>query len=134
MPAVTVDLLTGRTADELRGITDAVHDAMVEILDVPERDRFQIVNEHEPRTFHFNRCYLDIERSDQFVLVRITLAAGRSTDTKRAFYAHLAQLLSDRVSLRTEDLGVVLTENAREDWSFGNGRASYVELPPDAWR
>ncbi len=134
MPAVTLDLLAGRSGEELRSITDAVHDAMVDVLDVPERDRFQIVNEHEPRTFHFNRSYLDIERSEQFVLVRITLASGRSTETKRAFYSRLAQLLSDRVSLRTEDLGVVLTENEREDWSFGNGRASYLELPRDAWR
>jgi 4-oxalocrotonate tautomerase len=134
MPAVTIDVLAGRTAAELRGLTDTVHDAMVEMLDVPERDRFQIVNEHEPRTFYFNRSYLDIERSEQFVLVRITLAAGRSTEAKRAFYGRLAQLLRERLGLRTEDLGVVLTENAREDWSFGNGRASYLELPRNAWR
>jgi hypothetical protein len=25
-------------------------------------------------------------------------------------------------------------ENAREDWSFGHGQASYLELPPEAWR
>jgi 4-oxalocrotonate tautomerase len=134
MPAVTIDVLTGRTDAKLQDIADAVHDAMVEMLDVPERDRFQIVNEHEPGAFHFNRSYLDIERSEQFVLIRITLAAGRSTETKRAFYARLAQLLHERVGLRPEDLAVVLTENAREDWSFGNGQASYLELPRDAWR
>jgi 4-oxalocrotonate tautomerase len=123
MPAVTIDLpygaqidlLMGRSAEGLRRITDAVHNAMVETLNVPDRDRFQIVTEHEPRTFNFNRRYLDIERSEQFVLVRITLAAGRSLETKRAFFARLAQLLSDQVGLRSEDLGVMLTENGRED-------------------
>jgi hypothetical protein len=29
---------------------------------------------------------------------------------------------------------VMLVENAREDWSFGHGQASYLELPPEAWR
>ncbi len=134
MPAVTIDLLAGRTAEELGRIADAVHDAIVEALDVPERDRFQIVTEHESHAFHFNRSYLEIERSERFVLVRITLAAGRSTDVKRAFYGRLAELLAERVGLRREDLGVVLTENAREDWSFGNGQANYLELPRDRWR
>jgi 4-oxalocrotonate tautomerase len=52
----------------------------------------------------------------------------------QAFYRRLAQLLAERVGLREEDLAVVLVENGREDWSFGRGRASYLELPPEAWR
>jgi hypothetical protein len=32
-----------------------------------------------------------------------------------------------------EDLAVALTENAHEDWSFGNGQASYLELPRESW-
>lgn len=27
-----------------------------------------------------------------------------------------------------------MVENGREDWSFGRGQASYLELPRDAWR
>jgi hypothetical protein len=27
-----------------------------------------------------------------------------------------------------------LVENTREDWSFGNGEASYVVLPQERWR
>jgi 4-oxalocrotonate tautomerase len=134
MPLVTIDLLEGRPREELGAIAGAVHDAMVEELDVPERDRFQIVTEHRPETLAFDRHYLDIDRSDAFVLVRVTLSAGRSTDAKRDFYRRLADLLAERVGLATEDLAVVLLENNREDWSFGRGQASYVELPRDAWR
>jgi hypothetical protein len=36
--------------------------------------------------------------------------------------------------MRTEILAVVMIENGREDWSFGQGQASYVELPRDLWR
>ncbi|HEV3047612.1 MAG TPA: tautomerase family protein [Solirubrobacteraceae bacterium] len=134
MPAVQIDLLEGRTEDQLRAIGDAVHEAMVQTLAVPERDRFQIVTEHKPGRLDFNRSYLDIERSDGFVLVRVTLASGRSTETKQAFYARLSELLAKRAGMRTEDLTVMLSENEREDWSFGNGRASYAELPREAWR
>jgi phenylpyruvate tautomerase PptA (4-oxalocrotonate tautomerase family) len=134
MPLVTIDVLKGRPPEEIEAISDAVHEAMVELLDVPVRDRFQIVTQHGPDTLRFDRHYLDIERSDRFVLVTITLAAGRSTDAKRAFYRRLADLLVERVGLRPEDLALTLVENKREDWSFGNGLASYVELPREAWR
>jgi len=134
MPLVSVDVLEGHSSDELDAISIAVHDAMVELLDVPERDHFQIITEHAPSAFRFDRHYLDIDRSNKFVLIRITLASGRTGTAKQAFYARLAALLAERVGLRAEDLAVVLTENTREDWSFGRGQASYIELPREAWR
>jgi 4-oxalocrotonate tautomerase len=134
MPLVEIHLLEGRPPQELTTISDAVHEAMVEHLDVPERDRFQVLAQHSPQTLQFDRHYLDVERADGFVMMRVTLSEGRSTDAKRAFYRRLADLLGERIGLREEDLAVVLVENQREDWSFGHGRASYLELPREAWR
>jgi 4-oxalocrotonate tautomerase len=134
MPLVEIDLLEGRTERELDAISDAVHEAMVAELDVPQRDRFQIINERRPTRLRFDPNYLDIDRDDQFVLIRITLAVGRATDAKQAFYRRLAGLLAERIGMRTESLAVVMIENEREDWSFGRGEASYVELPRDKWR
>jgi len=134
MPLVTIDLLEGRSAGEVDAISEAVHEAMVETLNVPERDRFQIIAEHSSTSLRFDRHYLDIDRDEGFVLVRITLAEGRPADIKRAFYRRLAELLLERVGLRGENLAVVLIENGREDWSFGRGQASYLELPREAWR
>jgi 4-oxalocrotonate tautomerase len=134
MPLVTIDVLKVHSRETLAAIGDGVHQAMMEVLGVPERDRFQILTEHEARGLSFDRSYLDIERSERFVLLRITLASGRSADTKRAFYRRLAELLSERAGLRAEDVAVVLLENEREDWSFGSGQASYLDLPKEAWR
>jgi 4-oxalocrotonate tautomerase len=134
MPLVEIDLLEGRSEAELDAISDAVHEAMVAALDVPERDRFQIITERRPGYLRFNRDYLDIDRDEGFVLVRIALAAGRRTDAKQAFYRRLAELLAERTGMRTENLAVVMVEDEREDWSFGRGQASYLELPRDAWR
>jgi 4-oxalocrotonate tautomerase len=134
MPLVEIDLLAGRSRQEREAISEAVHEAMVELLDVPARDRFQIITEHQASTLRFDRGYLDIERDEGFVLIRVTLSEGRATDTKRAFYRRLAELLAARAGLREENLAVVLVENRREDWSFGRGQASYLELPPQRWR
>jgi 4-oxalocrotonate tautomerase len=134
VPLVRIDMLEGRSAQEKAQIADCTHQAMVETLGVPERDRFQIVSEHAPEALLFDRAYLDIERSDAFVLVGVTLAAGRSAVVKQAFYARLCELLVETVGLREQDLAVCLVENAREDWSFGNGEASYLTIPKDRWR
>jgi 4-oxalocrotonate tautomerase len=134
MPLVRIDVLTGYSTAQRRSIGDCVQRAMTETLGVPERDRFQLITEHEPDSFDFNRSYLDIDRSDRFVLVHVTLSAGRTVDAKQAFYARLAELLGHTIALRSEDLGIVLVENARPDWSFGRGEASYVVIPREDWR
>lgn len=134
MPLVNIDLLAGRSDDEIDRISDCVHEAMTGELDVPHRDRFQIVTEHTSRSLRFDPGYLDIDRTEQFVLIRVNLSTGRSTGAKQAFYARLAELLHERVGIRTEDVAIVLAENTREDWSFGRGEASYVVLPREAWR
>jgi 4-oxalocrotonate tautomerase len=134
MPLVEIDLLEGRSDAELDAISDAIHEAMVAVLDVPHRDRFQIITERAPGYLRFDPDYLDIGRDEGFLLIRITLSAGRSTDAKQTFYRRLAELLAERTGMRTENLAVVMLENEREDWSFGRGHASYLELPHDAWR
>jgi phenylpyruvate tautomerase PptA (4-oxalocrotonate tautomerase family) len=134
MPLVTIDLLAGRSSAELDAISNSVHEAMVEVLGVPERDRFQILHEHRPEHLRFDPSYLEIARDEQFVLVRVVLARGRTTDAKRTFYRRLSELLAERARVPAEDLAVVLIENEREDWSFGHGQANYLELPPAAWR
>jgi phenylpyruvate tautomerase PptA (4-oxalocrotonate tautomerase family) len=90
-------------------------------------------SEHIRVTSNVNEA-LDIERSERFVLVRVTLAAGRATAVKQAFYRRLSELLSARAGLSSNDLAVTLVENDREDWSFGRGQANYLELPREAWR
>ena len=63
--------------------------------------------------------YLEIDRDERFMPVRITLAKGRTTDAKRAFYRRLWKLLADGAEVPAEDLAVIMVENGREDWSFG---------------
>ena len=134
MPLVTIDLREGRPASQIDEISDAVHEAMVEHLDVPRRDRFQVIAQHTRATLRFDPSYLDIPRSDGFVLIRVTLSKGRTTEAKQAFYASVAQRLAERPGIPPDDVTIVLVENTREDWSFGRGQASYVELPREQWR
>jgi phenylpyruvate tautomerase PptA (4-oxalocrotonate tautomerase family) len=60
------------------------------------------------------------------VIVQITLSAGRSLHLKRALYQTIAARLAAAVQLRPEDVWINLVEVAKENWSFGNGIASYA--------
>jgi len=134
MPLVRIDLQEGKPAGYVRAIADAVQRAMVDCLAVPARDHFQVITAHAPDHLIYDLGYLDIERTDDIVLVQVTLSAGCGTEQKQAFYARLAVLLREDPGLRPEDLAVVMVENTREDWSFGNGEASYVVRPQEQWR
>jgi 4-oxalocrotonate tautomerase len=134
MPLVRIDLVQGLSEPQIAAIGNAIQKAMVETIGVPERDRFQVINEHPANRFLYNRGYLGIERSDQQVFVQIFLSKGRTTEQKQALYATLVKYVALDAQVRPEDVAVVLTENTREDWSFGNGVAQYVELPKELWK
>jgi len=134
MPLVRIDLIQGQHAEkDVRAIAQAVQDALVETLGVPQRDRFQVITEHPKNRFIYNQSYLGVERSDRIVFVQVFLSKGRTTEMKQAFYASLARRVQ-AAGMRAEDLAIALVESTREDWSFGNGIAQYVVLPREEWK
>jgi phenylpyruvate tautomerase PptA (4-oxalocrotonate tautomerase family) len=128
MPLVRIALLKGKPASYRRRVGDAVHRALVETIDVPAKDRFQIITQHDAEDFVYDREFLGIERSRDLVIIQITLSAGRSLALKRALYRTIAERLASAVQLRREDVWINLVEVAKENWSFGNGVASYAAV------
>jgi 4-oxalocrotonate tautomerase len=127
VPLVRIALRKGKSPAYLTAVGDAVHRAMVETINVPADDRFQIFSEHEPEALVYDRRYLGIERTDDIVVIQITLNTGRTLDQKRALYRALAEKLATAPGLRAQDLLVSLVEVPKENWSFGNGEMSYVK-------
>ena len=126
MPLVRISLQEGKPEAYRAAIGDAVHRAMVETINVPAQDRFQVITEHPRAGLVYDPSYLGISRSDDIVIVQITLNAGRTTEMKKALYARMAELLAASPGLRREDLLVSLVEVPKENWSFGNGVAQYA--------
>jgi phenylpyruvate tautomerase PptA (4-oxalocrotonate tautomerase family) len=126
MPLVRISVMKGRSPEERQAISEAIHRAMVETIDVPPLDRFQLLTEHEHDGLVYDPAYLGIARSARLVVVQITLSRGRSLEQKRALYRRIAANLNESTGLRPQDVLVSLVEVGREDWSFGNGIASYA--------
>ena len=127
MPLVRLSLLRGKSRDHIRAIGDGVQNALIEAFGVPPADRFQIVEQREREDLIYDPGYLDIQRSDDVVFITIIASSWRNTDQKKTLYRLIARNLSENPGLRPEDVLIVLSPNGMEDWSFGNGLASYVK-------
>jgi 4-oxalocrotonate tautomerase len=126
MPLVRVALRQGKSAAYKQAIGDGIYQAMRETFAVPEEDRFIVVSEHSESEFQFSKSYLDIARSDDLVIIQITANNTRTVEQKKAFFARIAELLSQNPGLRKEDVFVNLVEVPKENWSFGNGITQYA--------
>jgi 4-oxalocrotonate tautomerase len=127
MPLVRIALRAGKPANYRRAIGAGIHRAMIEALAVPEHDRFQIITEHDADGLAYDPGYLGIDRTDDVVLVQITLSVGRKPTQKRDFFARAAELLARDPGVRPQDLFINLVEVAWENWSFGEGKSQYTE-------
>ena len=50
IPLLRFDLIEGRSESDVRKIRDITHDVLIETLQVPKRDRYQVVHEHKRKT------------------------------------------------------------------------------------
>jgi phenylpyruvate tautomerase PptA (4-oxalocrotonate tautomerase family) len=126
MPLVRISLREGKTDAYKKALADGVHRALVEAIDVPAQDRFQVVTEHPASGLFYDPSYLGIERSDDVVLVQVTLSTGRKPAQKRKLYKQMSEILAKNPGLRPQDLMISLVEVAWENWSFGNGESQYT--------
>jgi phenylpyruvate tautomerase PptA (4-oxalocrotonate tautomerase family) len=126
MPLVRIDVVADRrSAPQLRELQDTVHDVVVSAFGVPMRDRYQILQQHEPAYLQVEDTGLGFERTVDVVVLQIT-SRPRPREQKQAFYADVARQLEKRCGLAPTDLMVAFTENTDADWSFGFGRAQFL--------
>ena len=126
MPLLYFNVLEGRTDAELQTMLDAAHRAMLAAFKVPERDRYQIVNEYKPSRMIIEDTGLGIPRTDKVVVVQV-VSRPRSKKAKQKFYKMLVEELQTSCGIAPIDVMVSIVENSDEDWSFGLGRAQFLE-------
>src|SRR3989449_593897 len=93
MPLVRISLREGTTPEYRRAIADGVHQAMIDAIAIPQKDRFQVVSEYKSGDLIYDADYLEVKRSDKIVFVQITLSTGRKPGQKRALFRRMAQFI-----------------------------------------
>ena len=126
MPFVRIDLKRGKPADYRKTLGEIVYNAMVDVINVPENDKFQVITEHDRDGLNFADSYLGNSYSEDIVFIQVTLNAGRSLELKKAFYKRIVDDFQTQLHGRPDDIVINLVEVAKENWSFGHGIAQYA--------
>jgi 4-oxalocrotonate tautomerase len=126
MPLTRISLRKGKPPAYRKAICESLYLAMRETFDVPEGDRFMTVSEHDADDFVYGADYLDIRRSDDLVIIQLTVSNTRPVAQKQKLYRRIVERLTESPGLRPEDVFINLVEVLPENWSFGLGEAQYV--------
>ena len=84
MPFVRIDLRRGKSKEYRKTLGEIVYSAMIELINVPQDDKFQVITEHDREDLNHAESYLGNRYSEDVVFIQITLNAGRSVELKKA--------------------------------------------------
>jgi phenylpyruvate tautomerase PptA (4-oxalocrotonate tautomerase family) len=120
MPFVRTEIPAGMSQDRKTLIVQGIHQALVTAIGMPKDELFNRVSEYRAEDFFFDRGFNGIARSDNLIVVEITMRRGRSDAMKRDLYAAIARNLAV-VEVSPKDIFIFMHENDYSDWSVGNG-------------
>jgi phenylpyruvate tautomerase PptA (4-oxalocrotonate tautomerase family) len=126
MPILHISLRAGKPETYRRAIFDSLYRAMREALNVLEDDQFMTITEHDAANFRYGATCFGVKRSDDLVYIQITVFDTRRAEQKKALFKRVAELLGESPGIRPEDVFVNVLEAAKENWSVGNGLASFA--------
>jgi hypothetical protein len=125
MPLIRIDAYEGRSPEEITALLDAAHRAMLSAFGVPQRDRYQIYQEHKSHCMIVEDTGLGIERGRDVVIFTVT-SMPRTLKMKQRFYTELCRELEANCGIESRNVMVAITSNSEADWSFGLGRPQFV--------
>lgn len=122
MPFVRISLPKKLSQETKDKISISVHKSLIQEFNIPENDYFHIIEELGSEQIKYPEKYLGIEHSSDIVYVQIIAGQGRTLAQKKKLYNEIAIQISSLTSITKNNVIIVLLENnGRENWSFGNG-------------
>jgi phenylpyruvate tautomerase PptA (4-oxalocrotonate tautomerase family) len=126
MPFVRVFVPQNLTDAQIEGISEAIHQSLVDEFKVPVADRFQAITRHSPEQLVCTPEYLGVKHGSQVAFIQVTDNEGRTVEMKKALFAAIASAIDKTGAIAAADVIITLLEVKKENWSFGNGIAQYA--------
>ncbi|MGE5339650.1 MAG: tautomerase family protein [Gemmatimonadota bacterium] len=115
MPNTLISVRKRWPAERRRAIIEAVHQALVDGVLIPQTDRTLRLQQFDAEDFAISRG-----RTENFTLIEIDLVAGRSLAAKRRLYKCIVDNLA-ALGIRRKDVMVVVRDVPRENWGISGG-------------
>lgn len=123
MPITKIEVCRSRAPQEVSAMVEAVYQAQLEALKVPEDDRQIRYVEHRPEHFP-----VPPGKSSNYTFVEFILFPGRSVEAKRRLYESVVRRFGE-LGIAPNDIIIVVHEPPLENWGVRGGKpASEVDL------
>lgn len=117
MPLVKINLLKGKSAKYKKTVFDCVHQGLIESLGISDWDRFQRIIEFDRTDFE-----APAEKSDNFMIIELTIFPGRTREQKKAAIEIITAKLVEALSIAPEDVFIIISEPPLENWGMAGNQ------------
>jgi Tautomerase enzyme len=105
----------------LEKISQAAHNALLEVLKVPQDDFFEVIYEMPKARFFHPPTFLGHTYSEEFIILEVTFGAGRPPETHVDLLKELNQRIATTASVSPDDIVILLYDIGYNYISFGRG-------------
>ncbi len=123
MAQVVVWGLRGQLESRRTVLSDAIHAAVMSALDYPAEKRFHRFVGLEPEDFVYPP-----DRGADYIVIEISMFAGRSEQAKRRLIAELFRRIADEVGIAPHSVEITITETPRVNWGIRGQNAADLAL------
>jgi phenylpyruvate tautomerase PptA (4-oxalocrotonate tautomerase family) len=122
MPIAKIEVCRTRPPEQVSALIEAVYEAQLEALKVPENDKQIRYVEHK-------RAHFPVPpgKTENYTFVEFLLFPGRSLEAKRKLYQGIVRRFGG-LGIQPMDIIIVLHEPPLENWGLRGQPASEVNL------
>ena len=129
MPLAKIHVLEDRYDEARLGkVSQAIQQALIEVLGIPPDDFFQIHHVLPRSRYLHTPSFVGQKYSDDMILLELTFIAGRPKETRLALLKSLNEKVVASAGISPSDLVVMFYEIAGENASFGSGLAQRAHI------
>ncbi len=120
MPMTKVYMRRGSTPEHRKAISDSIHISLVEVLGIPDDDKYHVFHELDPDNLISAPVAFGLERRAEAIFIQ-TYFGARPVEQLRELYRALVANLADRPGLESRDIYINVVESASANW-WADGR------------
>ncbi|WP_028805854.1 tautomerase family protein [Streptomyces sp. 142MFCol3.1] len=131
MPVFNAHIPANRfSSQEKRALADALNQALVQGLGIPEGDRFITISEHGEDELFLDPTFMGMQRSSDAMIITVLFGAHRPLEDKRAVSAAINRLVVESLGVSPDDIFIALIPVPNENFSFGRGELQLADRAP----
>lgn len=130
MPMTKVYLRKGRSAEQRRAISEAIHRSLVDVIGIPDDDLYHIFHELDDDNLISAPFAFGLERRREAVFIQFYFGQ-RPADTLRQLWASVVANLGALTDLEPRDIYLNLVPSPTENW-WADGRVLDTHTGYDA--